>query len=119
VLGTHVVLVDGCLVARDGLAVITGVDSDNAAPLLGGPPGVELHTVVDGLPSGAVGDTFPVVVMAIGVGMVPNGDAVVIAAGNVVAADDVIVTVIPGMDVETVLCTVECTGTGIGVMAGD
>src|SRR5207237_1420601 len=45
--------------------------------------------------------------------------AAFIAAGNVVAADDVIVTVIPGMDVETVLCTVECTGTGIGVMEGD
>ena len=112
-------VISGGIVPGGGIAGISGVDSGNAAPLLGGPPGVELHTVVDGLPSGAVGDTFPVVVMAIGVGMVPNGDAVVIAAGNVVAADDVIVTVIPGMDVETVLCTVECTGTGIGVMEGD
>ena len=112
-------VISGGIVPGGGIAGISGVDSGNAAPLLGGPPGVELHTVVDGLPSGAVGDTFPVVVMAIGVGMVPNGDAVVIAAGDVVAADDVIVAVVPGMDVETVLCTVEGAGTGIGVMEGD
>ena len=34
---------------------------------------MELHTVVEGLPSGVVGEMFPVVVTTIGVGMVPNG----------------------------------------------
>ncbi len=63
-----------------GLAGICGVESGKAAPLLGGPPGVELHTVVEGLPSGVVGEMFPVAVMTIGVGMVPNGDAGVIGA---------------------------------------
>jgi hypothetical protein len=57
--------------------------------LVGGPPGIELQTVVDGLPSGAVGETFPVVVMTIGVGMVPNDATGVIAIGNIVVVDDV------------------------------
>ena len=102
-----------------GLAGICGVESGKAAPLLGGPPGIELHTVVEGLPSGLAGETFPVVVMAIGVEIVPNGDAGVIAVGDIVAADDVIVAVVPGMDVETVLGTVDDAGTGIAVMEGD
>jgi hypothetical protein len=75
--------------------------------------------VVEGLPSGLAGETFPVVVMAIGVEIVPNGDAGVIAVGDIVAADDVIVAVVPGMDVETVLGTVDDAGTGIAVMEGD
>ena len=102
-----------------GFAGICGVESGKAAPLLGGPPGIELHTVVEGLPSGLAGETFPVVVMAIGVEIVPNGDAGVIAVGDIVAADDVIVAVVPGMDVETVLGTVDDAGTGIAVMEGD
>jgi hypothetical protein len=57
--------------------------------------------VVEGLPRGAVGGTFPVVVTTIGVGMVPNG-----AAG---------VTI----DVGTGLSTVEGIGTGSAVMEGD
>jgi hypothetical protein len=75
--------------------------------LVGGPPGIELHTVVERLPSGSVGEMFPVVVVTTGVGMVPNG------------VDDVIVAVVPGIDVETVLGTVEGTGTGTGVIEGD
>jgi hypothetical protein len=69
--------------------------------LVGGPPGVELHTVVEGLPSGAVGEIFPVVVMPIGVGMVPND------AGGIV------------MDVGTVVGAVDGAGTGIAAMVGD
>ena len=69
--------------------------------MVGGPPGIELHTVVEGLPSGAVGGMFPVVVTTIGVGMVPNG-----AAGVII-------------DVETGLGTVDDVGTGIAVMEGD
>jgi hypothetical protein len=30
-----------------GLFGMSGVESGNAAPLVGGPPGVELHTVID------------------------------------------------------------------------
>jgi hypothetical protein len=69
--------------------------------------------VVEALPSGVVGEMFPVVVMTIGVGMVPNG------VGVIVMVDDVIVAVAPGTDVETVLGTVDGTGTGTGVIEGD
>jgi hypothetical protein len=69
--------------------------------LVGGPPGTALQTVFDGLPSGEVGAMFPVVVMPIGVGMVPNDAAGVI------------------MDVEAGLRTVDDVGTGIAVMEGD
>jgi hypothetical protein len=86
--------------------------------LVGGPPGIELHTVVEGLPSGVVGETFPVVV-TIGVGMVPNGAAGVIATGDIVVVDDVIVAVVPGTDGETMPGTVDNVGTGIAVMEGD
>jgi hypothetical protein len=69
--------------------------------LVGGPPATALHTVVDGLPSGEVGEMFPVVVMPTGVGMVPNDAAGVI------------------MDVETGLSTVDDVGTCMAVMEGD
>jgi hypothetical protein len=59
--------------------------------LVGGPPGIELHTIVEGLPSGGVGEMFPVVVMTIGVGMVPNGAAGIntVAEAGLGASDDV------------------------------
>ena len=57
--------------------------------------------MVEGLPSGVVGVTFPVVVMTIGVGMVPND-----AAGAI-------------MDVEGGLGTVDGDGTCMAVMEGD
>jgi hypothetical protein len=69
--------------------------------LVGGPPGIELHTVVVRLPSGVVGEMFPVEVMTIGVGMVPNG-----AAGVVIA-------------VEAGLGAVDDVGTGIAATEGD
>ena len=53
----------------EGLLGISGVESGKAAPLVGGPPGVELHTVADALPSGDAGDMVPVVLPTIGVGM--------------------------------------------------
>ena len=89
-----------------GLLGTSGVESGKAAPLVGGPPGVELHTVVDGLPSGDTGDMVPIVLPAIGVGMVPNGVADIIAAG------------LPAMDVETVPGTVDSVGTGVAEMEG-
>ena len=54
---------------------MSGVASGKAAPLVGGPPGAELHTVVEELPSGAVGEMVPIVLTAIGAAMVPNAPA--------------------------------------------
>jgi hypothetical protein len=84
----------------------SGVESGKAAPLVGGPPGVELHTVVDELPTGDTGCMVPVVLTMIDAGMVPNGV-------------DVIVAVVPGTGVESVLGTIDGTGTGTGVIEGD
>jgi hypothetical protein len=80
---------------------------------------VELHTVVEVLPSGVVGEIFPVVVGTIGVGMVPNGAAGVIAVGDIVVADNIVVAVPPDMDEEKVLDTVDGAGMGTAVMEGD
>jgi hypothetical protein len=93
-----------------GLAGICGVESGNAAPLVGGPPGVELHTVVGGLPSGVVGEMFPVVVGTIGVGIVPNGPGVIV---------DIVVAVAPGVDAETLFGAVDGTDAGTAVSGGD
>jgi hypothetical protein len=76
---------------------------------------VELQTVVDELPSGGVGEMFPVVVMTIGEGMVPNAGGI-IAVGDIIVVDAVM-AVVPGMDV--VPNTVDDVGTGIGAMEGD
>ena len=76
---------------------------------------MELQTVVDELPSGGVGEMFPVVVMTIGEGMVPNAGGI-IAVGDIIVVDAVM-AVVPGMDV--VPNTVGDVGTGIGAMEGD
>jgi hypothetical protein len=86
-----------------GLLGIWGVESGKAAPLVGGPPGVELHTVVDELPSGDTGAMVPILLPTIGI---PN------------TVDGVIVAVLPAMDVEAVLGTVDSIGTGAAVMEG-
>src|SRR5712664_1869699 len=91
---------------------ISGVESGKAAPLVGGPPGVELHTVVDELPSGDTGDMVPVVLPTNGVGMVPNG------VDDIVVVDGVIIAGLPGMAVETVPGTVDGVGTGVALTAG-
>ena len=59
--------------------------------MVGGPPGTELHTVVEALPSGVVGEVFPVEVITIGVGMVPNGAAgvITVVGAGLGAIDDV------------------------------
>jgi hypothetical protein len=100
-----------------GLAGICGVESGNAAPLVGGPPGVELHTVVDELPSGDTGDMVPVVLPTIAVGIVPNGVDDIIAVGDIVVVDSVIVAVLPAIDVETVFGAVDGVD-GVAVMDG-
>jgi hypothetical protein len=73
---------------------------------------VELHTVVDELPSGDKGDIVPVVLPIIDVGMVPSG------VDGIVVVDDIIVAVVPAMLVLTVPCTVDGAGTGTGVVEG-
>jgi hypothetical protein len=94
--------------------------------LVGGPPGVELQMVVDGLPSGDTGDIVPVVLPMIDVGMVPNAvpgpgiivvDNVVVLDG-VIVVDGVIVAVLPAMDAETVLGTGDGVGTDVAVTEG-
>jgi hypothetical protein len=50
---------------------MSAVESGKAAPLVGGPPDVELQTVADELPSGDGGDTVPVALL-IGAEMVPG-----------------------------------------------
>jgi hypothetical protein len=92
----------GCTVPSGGLLGISGVESGKAAPLLGGPPGAELHAMFGGLPSGDAGAMVPVELAPIGVRMDPNGVAGVIP----VAAGGVIVAAALAMDVETVLVPV-------------
>ena len=75
--------------------------------------------MVEELPSGAVAEMFPIVVITIGVGMVPNAAAGAIAVGEIVGANAVIVAVALGMDVGRVLMTVDGAGTGTAVTEGD
>jgi hypothetical protein len=99
-------VIAGWIVPGGGLDGIAGVESGKAAPLVGGPPGIELHTMVDELPSGVVGEVFPVLVPTIGVGMVPNGAAALVAVDGVVA-------VLPAMGVETAFCVVDVDGVSV------
>jgi hypothetical protein len=105
--------VSGWMVPGGGFAGMSGVESGNAAPLVGGPPGVELHTTVDEVPSGTVGEVVPVVLATIGVGMVPN-------TAGVVAVDGIVVNVVvpPAMDSGTVLGGGVMTITGAEDVAG-
>jgi hypothetical protein len=101
-----------------GLLGTAGVESGNAAPLVGGPPGTELHTVVDGLPRETTGDMVPVVLPTIGVGMVPNGVAGIIPADDIVVVDGIIVAVLPDMEGEAGLGIVDGADAGAAVTAG-
>ena len=75
--------------------------------------------MVEELPSGAVAEMFPIVVITIGVGMVPNAAAGAIAVGEIVDANAVITAVALGIDGERVLVTVDGACTGIAVMEGN
>jgi hypothetical protein len=70
--------------------------------LVGGPPGSELHTVVDELPSVEGGAIVPVVLPTIGVGMVPS------------AVDAFIGAVLPITGIGTVADTVGAVMEGEG-----
>jgi len=102
----------GWIVPGGGLLGTSGVESGKAEPLVGGPPGVVLHTVVDGLPSGDTGDTVPVVLPTNGVGMVPN------AIPGIIVVDGIIVAVLGTMDVEAVVGTIDGVGVDVAVAAG-
>lgn len=95
-----------------GLAGTSGVDSGRAAPLVGGPPGVELHTMVDAPPTGGADGMLPVVLPTNGVGMVPK------ARDDIVVVDAGISGVPPIMDVETALDIVDGGGVDGTVMEG-
>jgi hypothetical protein len=60
----------------------------------------------------------PVVPPTIGVGMVPNGVAGIIAADDIVVVDGIIVAVLPTMEGEAGLGTVDGAGAGVAVTAG-
>jgi hypothetical protein len=97
------------IVPGGGLAGISGVESGRAAPLVGGPPGTELQTVVEELPSGAVGEMVPVVLATIDVGMVPNA-----AAPGISAFGDIVIGAVPpGMEV---FGTIGVDGAGIAAV---
>jgi hypothetical protein len=68
---------------------------------------VELHTVVDALPTGDIGDTVPVVLTTVGVGTIDVGMAPNGFDGPVM------------VEVETVLDTVEGPGIGTGAIEGN
>ena len=82
------------------LGGISGVVSGRAAPFVGGPPGMELHTVVEELPSGVVGDMVPVVLTMTGTGMVVA----------VTGVDGIMVAVLPAPDADTVFGSADVVG---------
>ena len=102
-----------------GLLGTSGVESGKAAPLVGGPPGVVLHTVVDGLPTEDTGDMVPVVLPTNGVRIVPNAIPGIIVVEGIILVDGIIVAVLPTMDVEAVVGTIDGVGAvGAAVTAG-
>jgi hypothetical protein len=102
-----------------GLAGICGVESGKAAPLVGGPPGVELHTVVDALPSMDTGEMVPVVLPSTDTGdmvpvVLPTMDVAMAPKG---AAGAIVAVLLDGK-VETVPGIVDDVGTGVAAMEG-
>ena len=115
VVGSRLVVASGVtsgwIVPGGGPAEISGVESVKAALLVGGPPGKELHTVVDELPTGDTGDIVPVVLATRNVGMVPR-------AVDAVEADAIIAFMPSAMDPETLPDALDSIGTGGATMEG-
>jgi hypothetical protein len=106
-----------------GLFGISGVESGKAAPLTGGPPGVELHTTVDELPSGDTGAVVPVALPTIVVGMVPSGLDDIIAVDGIIVVDGIaiaggVAALLPGMNVETGFGPVDDVSAGLAAVEG-
>ena len=83
-----------------GFVGTSGVESGKAAPLVGGPPGVELHTVVEELPSGVMGDMVPVVLPLIDAELIVDGANAIAVVALVLAVDATVVpgaTLVPGV----------------------
>jgi hypothetical protein len=97
---------------------IAGVEGGKAAPLVGGPPGVVLQTVVDELPSGDNGAMVPVVLPTNGVGIVPSGTAGISAVDVIVVVGDTTMAVLPVKDVVTAPGAIAGVGMGAAVMEG-
>lgn len=93
-----------------GLLGTSGVESGKAAPLVGGPPGVVLHTVVDGLPTEDTGDMVPVVLPTNGVRIVPNAIPGIIVVEDIIPVDGINAAVLPAMGVEAVVGTIDGVG---------
>jgi hypothetical protein len=85
--------------------------------LVGGPPGIELHTVVEELPGRDVGGTFPIPVVTMGTGIAPNTPAGAIAGGGIVGAG--VAVAVLAMELERLLTTNGTAGTGAGAKEGD
>ena len=78
-------VMSGGIVPGGEFAGISGVESGKAAPLVGGPPGAELHTVVDELPSGETGDSVPVALPTMEVEIVPRTVDGIAGTGGLIA----------------------------------
>ena len=75
-----------------------------------------LHTVVDGLPTEDTGDMVPVVLPTNGVRIVPNAIPGIIVVEGIILVD---AAVLPAMDVEAVVGTIDGVGAvGAAVTAG-
>jgi hypothetical protein len=114
-------MIPGCIVPIGGLLGISGVESGIAAAFVDAPPGVELHVVVDELPSGDAGGVVPVVLPTLGVEMVLIACGVdgVVAVGLPVV-DVEVADVAEGEQVTTVPDIVgsRASGTGASVVSG-
>jgi hypothetical protein len=110
-------MIPGCIVPIGGLLGISGVESGIAAAFVGAPPGLELHGVVDELPSGDVGGAVPVVLPTLGVEMVPIACVV---AFRPPVVDMEVADVDEGEQVTTVPDIVgsRASGTGASVVSG-
>jgi hypothetical protein len=96
-----------------GVLGISGVESGNDALLAARLPSVELHAMVDELPTGDTGDMVPVVLPRIGEGMVPR------AVAGVIVSDDIVAAMVPCADMETGPIAGDGAGTGIADTADD
>jgi hypothetical protein len=105
-------VMSGGIVPGDEFAGISGVESGKAAPLVGGPPGTELQTVVDELPSRETGDSDPVALPTMDVEIVPR------AVDGIAGVDGLIAVAPRAADPATVLDTLDSIGMGGTVMEG-
>ena len=105
-------VMSGWIVPGGGLPELAGVESGKAAPLVGGPPGVELHTVVDGCRAGTLAIWSRSCCRRSAWEWSPTAVDDIVVVDGIDVVDGVIEAVLPAMDVETVLGIVDGVGTG-------